>query len=77
MNIRSNKDVTVMFLHYHIFQFHCPVSTMSNLPLPVHQHVLHSAVKCLPPQHVHSGMPHTVQSPHSVKTNGIMEVKPH
>ena len=50
---------------------------MSNLPLPVHQHVLHSAVKCLPPQHVHSEMPHAVQSPHSVKTisNIIMEVK--
>ena len=55
---------------------------MSNLPLPVHQHVLHSAVKCLPPQHVHSEMPHTVQSPHSVKkigtlSNIITEVKPH
>ena len=41
---------------------------VSNIPLPVHQHVLHSAVKCLPPQHVHSEMPHTVQSAHSVKT---------
>ena len=30
--------------------------------------MLHSAVKCLPPQHVHSGMPHRVQSSHSVKT---------
>ena len=49
---------------------------MSNLPLFVHQHMLHSAVKCLPPQHVHSGMPHTVQLPHSVKMicNDIMEV---
>ena len=55
---------------------------MPNLPLVVHQHVLHSAVKCLPPQHVHSEMLHTVQSPHSVKTictlsNIITEAKPH
>ena len=39
-----------------------------NLPLLLYQHILYSALKCLPPQHFHSQMPRTVQSPHSVKT---------
>ena len=61
MNVRCNKDIIVVPCQYNVCE-------MSNLPLFLHQHVLHSAVKSLPPQHVHSLMPHTVQSTHSVKT---------